>query len=214
MKTKIYVLSELDGPVRYVGKTVQTLARRLQAHKDEARRGTRNHRCNWLRSIRYAVSVSLLFEVDGDGSVEEISLIKEYRDTGYSLVNGTPGGDGRSGYVTPLEVREKISRALTGHRVTRETRKKISKGHRGKLQKPPSVETRKKLSLARLGHLVSAETRRKLSRANNATTPKDVERIKHLSSQGWSQRRIASLLGISQPTVWNKLHGLLLPIAA
>lgn len=214
MKTKIYILSEPNGRVRYVGKTTQSLKKRLQAHKDEARRGAVNHRCNWLRSIKYAATISLLSEVIGNGNPEEIALIADYRARDIPLVNGTPGGDGRSGYVTPLDVRIKISRALKGHVVTRETRRKISKSHVGKKQAAPSLETRKKLSLAQLGRTVSVKTRLKLSRANNTTTLTDVKRIRRLSAQGWSQRRIASALGLSQPTVWNKLHGRLLPIAA
>ena len=37
MKTKIYFVCDGDGPVRYVGKTVQALSKRRAAHVDEGR---------------------------------------------------------------------------------------------------------------------------------------------------------------------------------
>lgn len=45
--------------------------------------------------------------------------------------NFTIGGEGTSGYVTPEETREKISKSLTGRKHTTEARKNISEGHKG-----------------------------------------------------------------------------------
>lgn len=44
MKTKIYVLCEPDGKIRYVGRTVNSLEKRLIAHLGESRRGKKTLR--------------------------------------------------------------------------------------------------------------------------------------------------------------------------
>ena len=61
------------------------------------------------------------------------------------------------------ETRKKMSKAHKGRKVSEETRKKISKIHKGKIV---SEETRKKLSKARKGEKASKETRKKLSEAS------------------------------------------------
>jgi hypothetical protein len=146
MKTKIYVLLDKDGVIRYVGKTIRSLERRLSGHIYEVRRREQCHRANWIRkclSEGYRPTIQLLEEVEGDGNAEEIYWIKFFWDAGLGLVNGTDGGDG---ILNPSpETIAKMSLAKIG--------KKLSPEHRAKL------------SLARMGHKVSLETRAKLSLA-------------------------------------------------
>lgn len=56
-----------------------------------------------------------------------------------------------------------ISRAKMGHSVSEETRRKMSKSHKGKKYSPPSDEHRRKISEALRGRPKSKEHRRKIS---------------------------------------------------
>ena len=153
---RLYFLCDPSvGAVRYVGKTVKTLAQRLTLHLCEARRGVRNHRCAWLRSLSGPPIIELVAEVPGDGCSEEIELIAGLRCLGVSLVNGTAGGDGTVGYRHSAEVRAKISAALTPER-----REKIAAGQRGR---KASAALRRRLSLAHAGKPLSEGTKAKMS---------------------------------------------------
>ena len=119
MKTKIYTLNASDGEIRYVGKTVQTLEHRLQAHLYDAKYGVKDHRCNWIRSLlkkNELPTIHLLTEVEGDGCKEEIEKIAYFRAKGTRLVNSTDGGEGTVGWHHPKEVKEKISEAQKGNK--------------------------------------------------------------------------------------------------
>ena len=50
--THIYVLCDQENNIRYVGKTVVSLKKRLQQHISEAKRHpNKNHRINWINSV-------------------------------------------------------------------------------------------------------------------------------------------------------------------
>jgi hypothetical protein len=69
----------------------------------------------------------------------EVALIKAIgrRDLGTGpLVNMTNGGDGKVGYVTPPETREKIRQSNTGKTASAQTRARMSAAGNGK-PKPP-----------------------------------------------------------------------------
>ena len=116
MKTKIYVLCEpRKGEIRYVGKTIGKLTRRLSSHLSEARSGVKNHRCNWIRSLLkrgVLPTIQMVGEVEGDGNQEEIAWIVYGQIAGWKLVNETDGGDG--GHRS-AETRKKMSMAQTGN---------------------------------------------------------------------------------------------------
>jgi hypothetical protein len=154
--TRLYFLSA--GPeeaVRYIGKTTKSLGIRLMSHLCDAHKGTKNHRCTWLRSLSGPPHIELIAEVPGDGSAEEIALIAGLRLLGIPLVNGTAGGEGTVGYRHSPEIRSKISAALTPER-----REKIAAGQRGRTA---SAALRKKLSKAHLGKRPTDATRAKMS---------------------------------------------------
>jgi len=119
MRAKIYTLSEPSGAIRYVGKTIQTLKRRLYFHLCDTRRGIKNHRCNWIRLLLKKGLVPIIREIDeveGDGCNREIGWISFFRRLGLDLVNGTDGGEG-----------------LLGCHPSAETRQRISEGHKGQI---------------------------------------------------------------------------------
>jgi hypothetical protein len=131
MKTKIYVLSDNEGRIRYVGKTIKPLAKRLAAHLSDARKKpairkkraaitpwwAKSHRVNWIRALLDAgVSpvITLAGEYDGDGNQEERAWIKYFRGEGCDLVNGTDGGDGANG--ADEDFRRRMRLALLGNK--------------------------------------------------------------------------------------------------
>jgi hypothetical protein len=176
MKTKIYSLQDDKGNIRYVGKTVLSLQSRLSNHLSEARNGSKNHRCNWIRLIIASgkwPSIFLIGEVEGDGCKEEIAWIVYFRSEGIKLVNRTDGGEGCRGCHPSEESRYKMRIAAIKRSLTEEGKRNSrlaglkSSGHTGHKH---SEETCRKMSESRTGikhwaygkHF-SEETRRKMS---------------------------------------------------
>lgn len=190
MKTKIYALRGDNRFVRYVGKTVRSLASRLCGHLKDAQSGHNTYKCNWIRSMLkrgLIPSITLLAETTGDGCKEEIAWIKYFRDGGVHLTNATTGGEGgklslrvrrkisegNKGRIFSLETRQKISRAKQGHPVSEETRKKIRLGNATRILSPEAKkrmiahvylpEVRAKISASLKGRKLSSEVRRNMS---------------------------------------------------
>ena len=171
MITKIYVLTEPDGQIRYVGKTIQPLHKRLYKHLSEARNNGNTHRERWIRKLfrgGHLPSIQIIGEIDGDGCREEIAWIAYFKAEGVQLVNSTLGGDGTLGHKKTIseETRKKLSLALMGHHPSEETLKnqragikKFWESRGGHLLE----ETKKKLSAALMGHKISKLTRIKIS---------------------------------------------------
>jgi len=92
----IYTLSDSTG-IRYVGKT-NNIKRRLRNHINEAnQKGKNNHRINWIKSLRKKneiPTIEILDVVPEDSWVFwEIYWISQLKSWGFSLVNGTIGGE-------------------------------------------------------------------------------------------------------------------------
>jgi len=187
VRTKIYALRDKTRYLRYVGKTMQTLGARLSSHLKEAINGGYNHRCNWVRSMMrhgFLPSITLIEEVDGDGSKEEIRWIKYFKDHGVELVNGTDGGEGCAGRILSPMSRAKLSRSLKGRVISDVWRKNLSKAHKG--QRPymkgrhHTEETRKKISSSSIDKPKSEEFKRRVSLTMKGV-PKSPEMRRKLS---------------------------------
>lgn len=94
---KIYTLEHpVTGEVRYVGKTEQSLSTRLIKHVHDCKR-SKTHRNNWIQSILnqgLRPTISLIDEVSvEDWQIYEKYWISQFRTWGFSLVNGTEGGE-------------------------------------------------------------------------------------------------------------------------
>jgi len=228
MKTKIYALQDEDGRIRYVGKTSKNLSKRFRYHLYDARRGFKNHRCNWIRSLLvrgFLPSIIEIGEADGDGGPEEIAWIKYFRDEGVNLVNETEGGEGVSGFRQSAETCRKKSEIFKGRIFTPEWREKIRVFNTGR-HHLVSPEIRKKWSLARLGKApwnkgkhtppevrrkqslakqnMSVETRRKIGLANRNRSP-EINRKIALSLTGLKaspETRVK--MSLSGRAVWNR----------
>jgi hypothetical protein len=190
MKTKLYVLleprysHELYGQVRYIGKTTYTPERRLIEHMSEARLGGTDYRCKWIRCcIKDGVEpkVQQILEVEGDGSNEEIQLIKTYKDSGCKLVNTTEGGEGHLGYKPSLETRMKIAESQKGKKLSPES---IAKRTAKILGRKHTLDARMKMSQALKGKEFTPDHKAKLSswqrgrKLSLATRQKMSERLK------------------------------------
>lgn len=118
---RIYAHAGPDGVVRNIGVTHKDERVRLQEHLKEARRGVKNHRCNWLRRLASPPSVAVLEWVRPEHRADrEKYWIALFRDYGHRLVNGTDGGDGAAGRPVSMETRKKISVTLAKRPRTRQ----------------------------------------------------------------------------------------------
>lgn len=131
------------GHFRYVGKSTTTADLRLRSHIKEARKQQRKriYKNCWIRKLlRDGVSPCIcvlekLQDADKVGhNTREVHWIAELRRHGHKLTNLTKGGDGGAAVGVPKTElhREAISKTLTGHAISVETREKISAGLRGR----------------------------------------------------------------------------------
>lgn len=105
--TLIYALSDEAGRIRYIGKTVHSLGKRLGQHKRASRRGELPVN-RWLR--KHHVSIGLLETVspDGDWASRERYWIGQFSN----LLNLTQGGEGLAGHKFSDGHKRKIAEAL------------------------------------------------------------------------------------------------------
>jgi hypothetical protein len=116
------LLDPRDDRLRYIGKTVVSLEKRLREHVSFASSGVISHRCCWIRSLgkvglRPTIVPIVSIDVGLSGTAladEERRLIALHKAMGADLTNGTDGGEGAEGYRHGPEARRKISEAQKG----------------------------------------------------------------------------------------------------
>lgn len=175
----IYVLKHPETlEIRYVGKTVRSLNRRLGNHISNAKGNKHNkHLSNWIMTIINSGKrpiIELLETCSYDIWQErEQFWIKQFPN----LINLTEGGDGCKGFIHYPETIEKIRQAKLGTCHSQEFKDNMSKrlkgvslsqNHKNKIGlankgRKASEETKKKLSEAHKGILQSEETKKKRS---------------------------------------------------
>jgi NUMOD1 domain/GIY-YIG catalytic domain len=101
----IYSLSDpITGEIRYVGKTVNTIQRRLTYHLQNAKR-YKHYTANWINSLKkknLKPIVELLDVVEAkDWEFWERYWIAQCKAWGFKLTNYTEGGCGGSNSETP-----------------------------------------------------------------------------------------------------------------
>lgn len=171
---KIYVLKHPDTlEVRYVGKTVRSLSRRLGNHIANAKGNKHNkHLSNWIISIlnkNKRPIIELLEECDYSVWQErEQYWISQFPN----LINLTKGGDGCLGFIQDESTREKLRIAMTGRKHSEEFKqnmslrlkgKPLSEEHKANSGKKATDATKKKLSESHKGIKQSIESRKKRS---------------------------------------------------
>lgn len=184
----IYGLFASDRPIllwecRYVGKTLQSLQKRLNGHRSEIARGTQSKRCSWIKSVHSRGATIEIRALESHAASDKVMLngvliaremiwIASGRQQDWDLTNGTDGGDGgllgfrhteeskakmsasSVGYIPSPETIEKIRITSTGRKHTPETRAKISASNMGKTHSP---ETLALFSMQRTGRRHTSE---------------------------------------------------------
>lgn len=231
---RIYTLKcPISNNIRYVGKTVESLERRLNKHVSKTQTvGIFNHKTNWVNSLLskgVKPIIELLDEVpESDWHRIEKYWISQMRFWGFDLVNTCDGGQGPAGRVLSNETRYKISQSLMGHAVSEETRhkkrlkklgsvmsisarEKISKIHKGR--KRP-IETGRKISQALLGKKHSKEFGENISKRMKGRVPTNTTQVDMYDKNGCFIERYQSIAdayrktGINRTSICNNLAGL------
>lgn len=144
MKTKIYTLSSDRNleDIRYIGKTKESLKKRLSNHIAQAKRNDNigysyNYNSNWinkeLRDDFNIIIKEIDFILDNDWEYLEQYWISQFKTWGYKLTNLTEGGDGNKNQIQTEEANKKRSQKLKNIPRPLEIRKKISKSNMGKV---------------------------------------------------------------------------------
>ncbi len=148
--------------IRYVGRTVWPISRRLSAHCYSAQHGGRTRTACWIRSVMATggqIRIEPIATVPVAWSdAAEIDLIAKHRALGCRLTNHTDGGGGI--LHADAATRAKISAVARGNKYwvgkthTAEARAKISAAHLGRPMHPntraacQSPATRAKIAAA------------------------------------------------------------------
>jgi group I intron endonuclease len=190
----IYQAKNIVNGKCYIGKTVKSLTRRANRHKDDAKAGS--GACFHRALIKYGLESfqwDVLYQSGDEKKLFEmeimfIRLLNTMTPNGYNL---TAGGQGMSGHLPSQETRVKLHNAQLGN--TKGSGKKSSEEKKAKISaanfgKKRSKETKRKLSLVHTGRIVgppSEETKRKISEANKgkkrpAESVKRIWELRHL----------------------------------
>lgn len=139
MEILIYKLIDpISNEVRYIGKTKNSLTKRLYEHFTIRNLQTNTHKNNWIKkliTLNLRPLIEIIEIVDEISWIErEMYWIKFFKDNGANLTNTTDGGEGAFGFKMP---KESIKKAL-------ETRRK-----NGTLKR--SDECKERISIAQTG---------------------------------------------------------------
>lgn len=185
----VYGLTDSSAPgvIRYVGKTVQPLRKRVAAHVSRAVGQPRDsHKDHWIRSVLRAGHqvegvVIAWASTDDEAYRLEHHYITQLRSLGFRLTNGSDYGRGFQGYTHTADAKQKVSAAHKGRVRSAVELEKQRVAHLGWTPSPSqcvavaeanrrrvhTAETRAKLSAATRGIPKSAEHRAKISAANH-----------------------------------------------
>ena len=158
----------LKNPVtqecRYVGKTVQTLKRRLKDHISFAKSKRKKSHCqNWILSL---LSQNIkpeieLIEICDDSVWEERE--RYWIKTLNNLTNIAEGGFSRHGYTLTEEHKRNIGLGNLGLKRSEETKQLLSLTHKGI---PVSESAKQKIREALVGRIRPQEVRDKISKSH------------------------------------------------
>lgn len=110
--TRIYVLRDpRNNEIRYVGKTVAPLKKRLSSHLHDSKT-KKSHRGRWIASLTKIDLAPVIEEIEQAGenwAERERFWIAFYRTSIPNLTNECDGGEGASGAVRSAQWRERKS---------------------------------------------------------------------------------------------------------
>lgn len=186
----IYTLKHPDTlEVRYVGKTVRSLSRRLGNHIANAKGSKHNkHLSNWILNIlkENKKPIIELLETCQSGIWQER---EQYWISQFpNLINLTAGGDGCIGFIHNSKAIEKIRQSKVGIKHSVEFKEAMSKRLKGV---PLSEEHKSKIGLANKGRKASEITRKKLSESHKGISQREESKRKRSESikLWWAKRK-------------------------
>lgn len=112
------LLHPISKELRYIGYSSDYLER-YKEHLLPSNLKKTTHKSAWLKSLlkdnlKPEIIVLENVATEIEALEKEIELIAYYKSIGCELTNGTLGGDGRYGFITPQEVKDKISQSMRG----------------------------------------------------------------------------------------------------
>lgn len=193
----IYILcdgreSDPIARVRYVGRTIHPLERRMRAHRQTALAGERTARASWMRSVILAGGDVLIEPVDfinRDACGEaERRWIAHYKALGAKLMNLTDGGDG---LLNPdASIRVKIGAAKRGNKFW------VGRKH--------TAESKAKMATARIGTAMHQNTRAALYTSEVRQKQAATIRARILTPEEIDRKRCTMLATMRNPVVREK----------
>jgi hypothetical protein len=188
-RVKIYTLKHPSTlEVRYVGKTVRSLSRRLGNHIANAKGNKHNkHLSNWILNILSDGKrpvIELIEEVDNSVWQER----ERYWITQYpNLINLTEGGDGCKGFLHDEATRIKCGLHNVGKKHTQDFKDAISNRFKGVSL---SEEHKARIGAANKGKVRTIATRQKLSEVHKGISQSEESRRKRSETiKAWWARR-------------------------
>ena len=159
----IYLITNKMTGQMYVGQSIR-IYRRFDEHRRAQGFGHSriDNAINKYGAENFSFEIIITMENDteqlNDAEREWIAILNTYEDKNH--YNLTPGGD-----FSPMKVPE-IAAKMYGKKHSEQTRKKMSKAHRGR---EFSEEHRRKLAEKRIGVSLSDEVKHKISNKMNTT---------------------------------------------
>ena len=191
-RVKIYVLKHPDTlEIRYVGKTVRSLSKRLGNHIANAKGNKHNkHLSNWIINILNTGKrpiIELIEECDNSVWEErEKYWISQYTN----LINLTEGGDGCVGFIHDQETISKLRLVNLGRKHTDEFKEAMSRRLKGV---PHSKEHTAKIAKANTGKKASEATKKRLSESHRGIKQsEESKRKKSETIKAWWAKRKSS----------------------
>ena len=135
MITFIYTLRREDSvDIKYIGKTIRP-KRRFIEHVSDSNLAfkTNNHLKNWIlkaKKEKCNILMEIIEEVSGNGCIEEMYWIEQFKNWEFKLVNITNGGDGFNKKHS-IESKQKMSNVKKGKIVSNYTKLLMSESRKG-----------------------------------------------------------------------------------
>lgn len=120
MTVQLYCLRcPITNLIRYIGYTTLELEKRLRFHINSSKSNDKHtHRGKWIlkllsKGVRPLIEHLVTYDTVEQAKKVEVLLIKHYKQF-CKLVNGTDGGDGRTGHKVSEEGRRRMTEYRTG----------------------------------------------------------------------------------------------------
>jgi group I intron endonuclease len=175
--------------VRYVGKTIMGIEKRMRAHLHCARINRKTPLYLWMSKVIKEGVIPLIIEIEEVSEIDwadrEIYWIKYFREkNGDKILNISLGGESNLG-VSPSE----------------ETRQKISLSNKGKVSfwkgKKLSEEHKKNIGLGGVGKIRTEETKKNISNSLKGRKLDDDSRMKLSEAHSWQMKGVLKICKIS-----------------